>query len=101
MQSVKKKVDGGKDSGNLSLSNQSTDRSNDMNTTRTEINGLTIVTFPEVVHTNTSARHDNGCIGKTQRIETYDGDTLLRVERVEFWYTAGRLTHVDIRPLAA
>jgi hypothetical protein len=72
-----------------------------MNTTRTEINGLTIVTFPEVVHTNTTVRHDNGCIGKTQRIETYDGDTLLRVERVEFWYTAGRLTHVDIRPLAA
>jgi hypothetical protein len=66
---------------------------------RTECEGLTIVAYPVVVHTNTGIRHDQGCIGQTQRIETYDGDTLLRVERVEFWYTAGRLTHMDVRPV--
>jgi hypothetical protein len=66
---------------------------------RTECEGLTLVAYPVVVHTNTGTRHDQGCIGQTQRIETYDGDTLLSVERVEFWYTAGRLTHMDVRPV--
>jgi hypothetical protein len=71
------------------------------NVTLAEFNGLTFVAYPEVIHTNTSRRHDDGCIGKTQRIETYDGDKLLRVERVEFWYTEGRLTDVIMREVAA
>ena len=64
-----------------------------------ELDGLTFVVHPERIHTNTSRRHDDGCIGKTQRIDTFKGDALVNVEMTEFWYTEGRLRYVTSRPL--
>lgn len=64
-----------------------------------EVEGLTFVTYPERIHTNTSARHDNGCIGKTHRIDTFKDGKLVKADMVEFWYVEGRLRHVTSRPL--
>lgn len=61
--------------------------------------GLTFVAFPGRDHTNTSARHDDGCIGKTQRVYVFKEDVLLRVELHEYWYQAGRLFTVTTREL--
>ena len=64
-----------------------------------ELDGLTFIVHPEQIHTNTSRRHDDGCIGKTQRIETFKDGLLVNAEIVEFWYVEGRLRHVTSRPL--
>lgn len=68
------------------------------NCTVHNVDDLTFIAHPEVLHTNTSSRHDDGCIGKTQRIDIYRGDTLLRTEVQQFWYREGRLFHVNTRP---
>jgi hypothetical protein len=68
MQSVKKKVDGGKDSGNLSLSNQSTDRSNDMKPTAKQLIWLEI-----------AAKFGPGCAKKPAEMLTV-GDNTYSVE---------------------
>ena len=64
-----------------------------------ELDGLTFIVYPERIHTNTSRRHDDGCIGKTQRIETFKNGVLVNAEMTEFWYVEGRLRHVTSRPL--
>ena len=66
-----------------------------------ELDGLTFIVYPERIHTNTSRRHDDGCIGKTQRIDIYQGDTLFRTEVQQFWYREGRLFHINTREVAA
>lgn len=65
------------------------------------LDGLTFVAYPERVHTNTSRRHDDGCIGKTQRIDTFKNGVRVYSQMIEFWYVEGRLSHVTSRPLRA
>ena len=70
-----------------------------LNCTIRIVDDLMFVAHPEIVHLTN--RNDD-FLGKTQRIEIYRGDTLLRVEEAWFWYRpTGKLFHVSSREVAA
>jgi hypothetical protein len=63
--------------------------------------GFTIAAYPYIEHL-TNCRADDEFIGRTQRVETYQGDALVRVEEVQHWYLGtGQFRFITTREVAA
>ncbi|MFZ9527293.1 MAG: hypothetical protein ACO27L_05125 [Schleiferiaceae bacterium] len=63
--------------------------------------GYTFAAYPYVEHL-TNCRPDDEFIGRTQRVETYQGDALVRVEEVQHWYLGtGQFRFITTREVAA
>jgi hypothetical protein len=64
-------------------------------------NGFTIAAYPYVEHL-TNCRADDEFIGRTQRVETYLGDDLVRIEEVQHWYLGtGQFRFITTREVAS
>jgi hypothetical protein len=65
------------------------------------VDGMTIVVHPQVQHLSKGGDHQD-FIGKTQRVETWKGAELLRVEESRFWFRGtGKFFDVEIVEVAA